>query len=226
MLREYGIAVGNIECKLLLIWRGNNNNNNYRYIFSIPYPIPHVDPIEYIYSGGSFLRCSLLYRSSSSLSSSLTNNSITNQPIYLYIFISIYISIDTTQWLWCKHAVSYNELPSFFLAFDIFDKRIGKYLSTKQFNQLLNNRIPTVPTLYSNSSINSNSNSNVPFDSSLIQSLVSRSKYGKEEAEGLYLRLEDDEYVVDRYKFRRNTFVSGRENFGTEIEKNELASSS
>ncbi len=40
---------------------------------------------------------------------------------------------------------------------------------------------------------------------SLVSSLVGKSKFGSDVAEGVYIRFEDDKYVIDRCKYRRNT---------------------
>jgi hypothetical protein len=43
-------------------------------------------------------------------------------------------------------------------------------------------------------------------------------------AEGLYIRVEDAHQVVARFKYRRKTFVCGRADFRTNIERNQLRS--
>jgi hypothetical protein len=43
---------------------------------------------------------------------------------------------------------------------------------------------------------------------------------GDEIMEGVYIRFEDDNYVIDRCKFRRKGFKAGRDNFHTVIENN------
>lgn len=48
------------------------------------------------------------------------------------------------------------------------------------------------------------------------------SHFGNEQAEGVYVRLEDSNNVVDRYKMRRATFTCGREDFSQSNKHNEL----
>jgi len=55
-----------------------------------------------------------------------------------------------------------------------------------------------------------------------IPSLVKTSIFGKEQAEGVYLRFEEEDYVVLRCKYRRATFVTGRDSFDTKMENNSI----
>lgn len=58
-----------------------------------------------------------------------------------------------------------------------------------------------------------------------IRSLMNhKSRFGAEIQEGLYIRFEDDDKVIDRYKIRRATFTSGRTDFDTNIINNKLNS--
>jgi hypothetical protein len=60
-------------------------------------------------------------------------------------------------------------------------------------------------------------------NSKTLQGLIQKSRYSNELAEGVYVRIEDEHRVLDRYKFRRDTFVAGREGFGHSKENNKLA---
>ena len=50
------------------------------------------------------------------------------------------------------------------------------------------------------------------------------SAYGDDAAEGVYVRLEDDDVVIDRWKLRRDTFSAGRTDFATNVVTNSLRS--
>lgn len=52
--------------------------------------------------------------------------------------------------------------------------------------------------------------------------LTTKSEYGEEVQEGIYIRFESEDEVVYRVKLRRDTFVAGRKNFNTHIVKNKL----
>jgi len=118
------------------------------------------------------------------------------------------------EWLWARHSVSYNSLPDFFLAFDIMEKKTGKFLSNKKMKEIINDRLSVVPNLYEGE----------PKEDldTLINSLVKKSAFGSEIAEGVYIRFEEGNYVLDRCKFRRKTFVAGREGFDKKVENNSL----
>jgi len=56
-------------------------------------------------------------------------------------------------------------------------------------------------------------------------SLTQKSHYSAQTQEGLYIRFEDADKVIDRYKIRRPTFTSGRTDFDTNIINNKLTKS-
>ena len=41
------------------------------------------------------------------------------------------------EWLWARHSVSYNKLPAYFVAFDIYNKRQGRFVSVRERNRRL-----------------------------------------------------------------------------------------
>jgi hypothetical protein len=117
------------------------------------------------------------------------------------------------EWLLCTHGVSYDNLGSFFLAFDVFDKTEKKFLSHKKMQELLANVVECVPVL------------STKWSGSLkeLEGFVTKSKYStKETAEGVYIRFESDDFVEQRLKYRRKTFKAGREDFHTNIVYNTL----
>ncbi len=57
-------------------------------------------------------------------------------------------------------------------------------------------------------------------------SLRRKSAFGQELQEGLYVRLEKDGFVCDRFKVRRKTFTPGRANFRSVVINNRLLPSS
>jgi hypothetical protein len=80
--------------------------------------------------------------------------------------------------------------------------------------EMLSSKIHTVPTLYEGPMRND-------FDT-FLPSLIKTSKFGKEKSEGVYIRVDDENYLIDRFKYRRNTFVPGRANFDSKAENNSL----
>lgn len=41
------------------------------------------------------------------------------------------------EWLYAKHSIHYTKLPSYFLAFDIYDKEVCKFYSWRERNRIL-----------------------------------------------------------------------------------------
>ena len=49
------------------------------------------------------------------------------------------------EWLYAKHSIHYTRLPGYFLAFDIYDRKAGRFLSRRARNRRLESSgIPTV----------------------------------------------------------------------------------
>eukprot|EP01091_Cochliopodium_minus_P000247 TRINITY_DN10263_c0_g1_i1.p1 TRINITY_DN10263_c0_g1~~TRINITY_DN10263_c0_g1_i1.p1 ORF type:complete len:251 (+),score=58.21 TRINITY_DN10263_c0_g1_i1:19-771(+) len=120
------------------------------------------------------------------------------------------------EWLYCLHAVKYDQLPDFFLAFDLLNKKTQKWKSFQFLKDKLNDKFTHVPLLWSGSCA-----SNQLKDK--LKDLILPSKFSSNEiSEGVYIRIEKGDDVVDRFKLRRKTFVSGRTDFSRIIIKNQL----
>lgn len=131
------------------------------------------------------------------------------------------------EWLYAKHSVFYDRLPHYFHEFDVLDRRTGRFLSTARRRQLLaDSPVLSVPVLYEGE---------MPTRAAWLWKLVVRSlaktrawRDGFEAtvareglplplcwqqtdtsdcAEGLYLKVEDEEQVLGRYKLVRSDFV-------------------
>ena len=116
------------------------------------------------------------------------------------------------EWLYCQHSVPYDTLPDFFLAFDLLEKQSMSFKSFQFLSaKLESTSINMVPLLVSVEAT----------ESFKFQDLIKQSKFSsKEVAEGLYIRLEDAENVLARFKLRRKTFEAGRKDFSRVILKN------
>lgn len=104
------------------------------------------------------------------------------------------------EWCYAMHSIYYDLLPDWFLAFDIFDKRASRFVSRKRRHNMLNSiGIYEVPLL-SEKIINK---------CGLELLMRSKSMYGNEMVEGLYLRIDDDVegYNVARSKVVRKGFL-------------------
>lgn len=103
------------------------------------------------------------------------------------------------EWCYAVHTVYYDLLPSWFIAFDIYDKKSEGFLSTKRRNSMLESmRIPVVPEL-----------SRGIFTATQLSELLNRkSQYSDTDMiEGLYLRKESELWLESRMKLVRNNFI-------------------
>jgi RNA ligase len=130
------------------------------------------------------------------------------------------------EWLYAKHTIFYDALPHYFFEFDVLDVKSGEFLATEcRREMLLGSPLVSVPVLWSGTT---NSLEH-------LQSLVTHSLYKSREwrsqlqdtcvehkqnhalvqqqtdssdlAEGLYIKVEEDGRVIERYKFVRPGFL-------------------
>jgi len=131
------------------------------------------------------------------------------------------------EWAYAKRSVWYDRLPHYFNAFDLFDRATGQFLSTPRRHALLaGSPVLSVPVLYAGP---------MPAQPRLLGALVVRSLAKSagwrqafeaatrreslpldlcwqqtdksDQSEGLYLKVEDDEQVLGRYKLVRPSFT-------------------
>lgn len=121
------------------------------------------------------------------------------------------------EWLWAKHTLFYDCLPHYWLEFDVYDREQGIFLSTNARQRLLG----ALDDLHSVRVIDTLPSGNM----SMLWEMIGKSAFISEQAyqklpskdlahtdtsglmEGLYLKLEDDEQVIARYKLTRPDFV-------------------
>lgn len=132
------------------------------------------------------------------------------------------------EWLYAKHTVFYDRLPHYFMEFDIFDKQEGRFFSTQRRREFLS-EVPFIrsvrvlaqgyyetldeikrwigPSLFI---------SGEPEQSFRAQ--CQKSDVEPEQAvrqtdltgimEGIYIKVEEGDYVTDRLKFVRGSFLN------------------
>ncbi len=130
------------------------------------------------------------------------------------------------EWLYAKHSVFYDALPHYFLEFDVLDTATGEFLDTPRRAKLLAN-VPTVPVkvLYSGKfpgeealqDLIGASHFITPEAPTKLREDVARLGWDVERAvrqtdlsgtmEGLYIKVEEDGVVKERYKFVRAEFL-------------------
>lgn len=120
------------------------------------------------------------------------------------------------EWCYAVHSVRYRSLPDYFVGFDVYDHRAGKFWSTARRNELARRaRIDTAPMLAQGE-----------FSLSELKQLLSlqQSRFGPDKAEGLYLRKDQGPWLVARAKLVRPEFVQAIGDHWTKrnLERNQL----
>jgi len=120
------------------------------------------------------------------------------------------------EWLYATHSVRYDALASVFLAFDLYDVPHKRFLCRERFwREMQGTGIQTVRALPTP----------VDVDVHGLCALVEHldSAYGKGKAEGVYIRVDDDEWLVDRTKLVRSDFICGNTHWSRRpLEKNKF----
>lgn len=121
------------------------------------------------------------------------------------------------EWLWAKHTLFYDLLPSYWLEFDVYDRESQQFLSTIARRNLLVNLdfLPSVRVMacLQQTSLNElwQLMGKSAFMSSNLYAKLSANALSHTDTsglmEGLYLKLENQNYVINRYKLIRPDFL-------------------
>ena len=110
------------------------------------------------------------------------------------------------EWCYAKHSIHYTSLPNYFLAFDIFDKFENKFYSRFKFHRIMaKTNIPTVPVIVENA----NYSTKKELKDSLLKYLDTKSVFNDNFVEGVYIRKDDENFLVKRCKLVRPDFIQG-----------------
>lgn len=132
------------------------------------------------------------------------------------------------EWIYAKHTVFYDELTHYFMEFDIYDKAENKFLSTKRRKEMLKEHgfITSVLVLYEGKlsklkeltsflgkSNFKSENCQKVFkkqceELNLSYEIASNQTDASDLMEGLYIKLESDDEVIDRFKYVRSSFLN------------------
>lgn len=105
------------------------------------------------------------------------------------------------EWCYAQHSIFYDRLPDWFLAFDIYDREAGRFLTTARRNRLFGEmHISKVPDI-----------ARGWFTYPEIQELLSQSKLTNQTAEGIYLRIDHGDWLEQRAKLVRPAFIQAVE---------------
>jgi hypothetical protein len=130
------------------------------------------------------------------------------------------------EWLYAKHTIFYDALPHYFFEFDLLDTETGEFLSTDRRREMLQGfPIVSVPVLWRGQA-RSVEHLRALVARSLYKSvawrdrlaaeaqsrgqdleLVGRQTDDSDYSEGLYIKVEAEGQVVERYKFVRASFL-------------------
>ena len=132
------------------------------------------------------------------------------------------------EWMYAKHTIFYDKLPHYFLEFDVYDKENDKFLSTEKRKELLSSLVflHSVPVIKEGYFKNFNE----------IKDLVTTSLYKSKDwhinlkkiceertlsydlaisqtddsnlSEGLYIKVEKGDHVIERLKYVRQEFTA------------------
>jgi len=101
------------------------------------------------------------------------------------------------EWMFWEHSVKYNNLPSYFISFDIYDKNNNKFLSTKKQKEILKDtKIKSNPIIFEGRLESADNLNNYKI----------KSQFGDNIMEGIYLRVDDEDYNLKRYKYVNKSF--------------------
>lgn len=105
------------------------------------------------------------------------------------------------EWCYAKHTVFYERLPDWFLGFDIYDREAGRFLSCSRRDEFFRTiRICPVPIIRCGH-----------FTLSELSELLLQSMLGDHPAEGIYLRSDRGDWLVQRAKLVCPAFVQSVE---------------
>ncbi len=101
------------------------------------------------------------------------------------------------EWCYAQHSVFYGYLPDWFLGFDVYDKQTDRFLSSGRrgdlFEKMSINPVPQI------------TRGNFTLED--LKNFLSQSKLGDQPAEGIYIRVDQGEWLLQRAKLVRPAFI-------------------
>ena len=104
------------------------------------------------------------------------------------------------EWVVARHSIPYKRLPGLFVAFDIYDKKVGRFFSRCRFHSVMrDSRIPVVPVIQTRTFGPYTSQSTNDFRRELLRLLDTRSAFRNDggTVEGVVLRVDDDQGTTE-----------------------------
>ena len=101
------------------------------------------------------------------------------------------------EWCYAQHSIVYDRLPDWFLGFDIYDTSTARFFSCTRRDEIFRaigiSQVPRIDRGH--------------FTLAKLSKLLSQSKLSDRSAEGLYLRFDQGDWLVQRAKLVRPAFV-------------------
>jgi hypothetical protein len=116
------------------------------------------------------------------------------------------------EWMLAKHSLEYNNLPDWFLAYDIYLAEENIFISPDIFQNLMS--MTNIKYIKSEKVIFNNINDVVDFSEK-------ESVYRSGKREGIVIKISDGESVTDSFKVI-NKYFTRREDFNKELIKNKI----
>ncbi|MBL8148711.1 MAG: RNA ligase family protein [Blastocatellia bacterium] len=135
------------------------------------------------------------------------------------------------EWLYAKHTIFYDKLPHYFLEFDLLDKEKMEFLSTERRQEIVSSLpVTSVPILHQGTISTQKELSRLVQNSKFIksghferlrQACIERNldverAFGETDPsslmEGLYIKIEEDGLVKQRFKYVRASFLTAVDN--------------
>ena len=119
------------------------------------------------------------------------------------------------EWLYAKHSIDYNNLPDYFMAFDLYNKKKKLFYNRdKLVEALKDTNLHYVREMY---------RGKIKDKNHLLKMIEQKSDYTDGRVEGIYLKIFENDYVKARCKLVRNDFICGNDHWNKGImQKNTL----
>jgi ATP-dependent RNA circularization protein (DNA/RNA ligase family) len=105
------------------------------------------------------------------------------------------------EWCYAQHSIAYTRLPDWFLMFDVYDRSANRFWSVDRRNELANElALVCVPRI-----------ARGRFKLPDLTSMMTQSRVGDDQMEGLVIRRDEGDWQVGRAKLVRAAFVQAIE---------------